>query len=148
MRDQETGAAVHQVTHRFHDDGLGFQVYGAGWLVQDQDRGVLKEGASKSDALTLSAREANPSLADLRVVTVRQVLDELVDVRRLCGGNNLLHASCGPRVGDVFGDAAGKENGILRNDGGLVAQIRQLVVAKVNSIKKNAPFGRIVETQQ
>ena len=148
MRNQETGAALHQVLHRFHDDGLGFQIHRAGRLIEDQDGSIFKKGAGKRDALTLSAREANTALADLSLVTRGQILDELVDVRRLRRGNNFLHAGSGPGVGDVFRDAAGKKNGVLGNNGGLIAQVRQFVIAKVRPVEKNAPFRRIVETQQ
>src|SRR2546427_149334 len=96
----------------------------------------------------LSPREANTPLADLSFVARGQILNELVDVRRLRGGNNFLYAGRGPGVGNVFRDAAGKEKGILGNNGGLVAQVCQFVIAKVNPVEKNAPFRRIVETQQ
>ena len=37
-------------------------------LVEDQDRGVLEEGARDGDALALAAGEARAALADERVV--------------------------------------------------------------------------------
>ena len=148
MRNQETSAALHQVSHCVHDYGLCFQIHCAGRLIEDQDGSIFEEGASKRDALALSAREANTPLADLSFVARGQILNELVDVRRLRGGNNFLYAGRGPGVGNVFRDAAGKEKGILGNNGGLVAQVCQFVIAKVNPVEKNAPFRRIVETQQ
>src|SRR5207302_5936858 len=148
MRDQEAGAALHQVSHRFHDYGLCFKIYGAGGFIKDQDGSVFEEGASERNALALSAGEANTALADLCLVTRGQLLDELVDVRCLRRSNDLRPAGRGTSICDVFRNAAGKENGILSDNRGLVAQVRQFVIAKVNPVEKNAPFRRIVETQQ
>src|SRR5204862_2051883 len=109
---------------------------------------VFQKGPSKRYPLALSASEATTALADLGFVTGGQILDELVDVRRLRRRDNFLHTGSGPSVGDVFRDAAGKKNGILGDNGGLIAQVRQFVIAKVRPVEKNAPFRRIVETQQ
>jgi len=89
--------------------------------------------------LTLSTREANTPLADLSLVARGQILNELVDVRRLRRGDNFLHTGSGPSVGDVFRDAAGKKNGVLGDNGGLIAQVRQFVIAKVRPVEKMRP---------
>src|SRR5437588_5409131 len=100
MRDQEAGAALHQVSHRFHDYGRCFMIYGTGGFIKDQDGSVFEEGASERNALALSAGEANTPLADLCLVTCGQILDELVDVRCLRRSNDLLPAGGGPGICD------------------------------------------------
>jgi hypothetical protein len=79
--DQDRGAAGHQPLQRRLDLGLALGVERAGGLVEQQDRGVLQEGAGDGDALALAARQARPGLADDGVVALGQVQDEIVGGR-------------------------------------------------------------------
>ena len=54
----------------------------AGGVVEDEDARVEQDGPGQRDPLTLAAREGQPALADDGVVAPRQLLDELVGLRR------------------------------------------------------------------
>ena len=63
---------------RVLDQPLALGVQIAGRLVQDQDRGILQDGPRDRHPLALAAGELDPPLADQRVISLRQPLDELV----------------------------------------------------------------------
>ncbi len=46
---------------------------------------------------------------------------------------------------DIFGQRAGKEERILQNDGEVLAQRGQVLLAQVDAIHQNLPRGHIVE---
>ena len=81
--DGEGRAARHQRRQGALDQALGLGVQGGGGFVQDQDAGVLQDGAGDGDALLLAAGELVAALADDRIVAVRQAGDVVVDGRRL-----------------------------------------------------------------
>src|SRR2546425_12324716 len=47
-------------------------------FVEDQDRGILENGARDRDTLLFAAGELEPAFADLRSITLRQAGDEIV----------------------------------------------------------------------
>src|SRR5207248_3468489 len=67
MRDQQHGAAAHQMPHRAEDLRLRVSVDRARGLVENQHRAVFKEGTCERDALPLAPRELRAALPDLRV---------------------------------------------------------------------------------
>src|SRR5881398_2066004 len=75
-------------------------------LVEHQDGRVAQERARDRDALTLTAREPHPALADDGVVALRQPQDELLRVRRAGGGLELVGARIGIAHPDVVLDGA------------------------------------------
>ena len=126
---------MHEPFHRFHDRGLGPRIDGAGGLVEDEDRGILQEGAGERDALALAAGETHAALADLGLVALRQVDDKGVRVGGLRRSHNLRHAGVGTRVANVFGDAGRQEHGLLEDDGELVAEVAEPVVTQINPVE-------------
>src|SRR6266480_490179 len=102
-------------------DGLGEALRGvlveiAARLVEDQDLGPLQEGARDRDALALAAGEAHAVLADDRLVALRKLLDEAVDLRHAARLDDLREV--GVRAGhlQVVVDRAGEEDRLLGYD--------------------------------
>lgn len=58
VRDDERGAALHQLVQRVLDFAFGVGVQRGCGLVQDKDARVLEEGAGDGDALALPARRS------------------------------------------------------------------------------------------
>jgi hypothetical protein len=99
--DQDDGAPGHQTLQRRLDLGLALGVERAGGLVEQQDRGVLQEGAGDGDPLPLTAGEPRARLADAGVVALGQRQDEVVGGGGLGGAFDLGLGGLRPRVGDV-----------------------------------------------
>src|SRR5689334_14491969 len=59
-------------------------------LVQDENLWISQNGAGDRDALALAAREPISSIADHGVISLRQPLDEFMNLRSLSGGDDLL----------------------------------------------------------
>ena len=85
VRDHERGPAGHEALDRGEEMCLRVQVEPRRRLVEDQDRSVATEGARQRQPLTFATRERRRTLADNRVVPLRQPLDELV-CTRVAGG--------------------------------------------------------------
>ena len=62
--DDEGGASVHQVGEGLLDEVLALRVEGGGGLVEDEDGGVVQDGAGDGEALLLAAGEPDAALAD------------------------------------------------------------------------------------
>ena len=95
VRDGDDGAAVHEAAERFADQLLRFAVERGGRLVEQQQRGVLQEGAGDGDALALPARQADAAISDQRVEPLRQLLDELAAAGRFRGLPDLVVVASG-----------------------------------------------------
>ena len=122
VRDDERRPAHRQLLKRALDIRLGNGVERAGRLIQNQDRRVLQKQACDGDALLLTAGEHDAALADLGLVSVRESLDLLMDVRPLCRLNDLLVRCADAPVADVFHDRAGKQEYILLHDADIASE--------------------------
>ena len=60
---------------------FGFGIHGRGGFVQNQDLGITENGAGDGDSLPLSARKILEAKADLGMVAVRELDDEIVGAR-------------------------------------------------------------------
>src|SRR6266536_3772941 len=80
MGNNERRASTRKPFHGFHNGGSGLRVHGTGQFVQDESRRVFQKSARERDALALATRESHAALAHERVITLRQMRDELVRV--------------------------------------------------------------------
>jgi hypothetical protein len=62
------------------------------------------------------------------------------------GAPNLLHSCIGTGVGDVLGDARRKQDRILEDDGELVAEVGNPVLAEVDAVQEHRPARGVVQT--
>ena len=113
-----------------------------------EDRRPLQDRAGDGDALLLAARKLQPALADLRVVAVRQALDEVGDLRH---PRRLAHLGVGgvpASVADVVADRVVEEHGVLRDDADRGAKALLRHVADVLPVDQDAPAGHVVEAEE
>src|SRR4029453_15994877 len=90
MGDHHGGAAAAHLFQRALDLLLGARVEGTGRLVEQQDAGVLQDGAGDRHALLLATRQFQAALAHGGLVTLRQSHDEVMDARQTRGLLDLL----------------------------------------------------------
>ncbi len=83
--DDQHRARPRQVLEGGHDELLGFGVERTGRFVEDQDGGVAQDRPGDRDSLTLSTRQVDAALGDMRVEAVGQAVRELVDKGELGG---------------------------------------------------------------
>ncbi len=85
-------------------------------LIKDQYTRTLEQCAGNGNALTLSAGQANTVLTNFRLVALRQLLDDGVNLRHLAGGNNFFEV--GMRIGQlqILIKRTGEQARLLRND--------------------------------
>src|SRR2546427_1207684 len=94
MSDHNTGPALHQPVEGIENDGFGYSIESGRWLVENKNGSIADDGASDPDALTLAPGNRDTALADRSVVSIRQLLVEIVRIRRFCGFVNLLTRCC------------------------------------------------------
>src|SRR3954469_18545175 len=76
---------------------------------------------------------------------MRQVGDEVVRICRFRGGDQLLLLHSLARESDVLGNGGGEQDRILRDNGKLLAQVVETILANIDAIEKDVPLGGIVE---
>src|SRR5262245_36510264 len=148
VRNDEGRSAAHQSFHGLHNPAFGFHIHRAGRLIEDENGSILEKRAGQRDALALAAGQSHASLAHKRLVAFRQAGDEIVNVGGSGGSDDVPLAGARPGVGDVLRNAGGKQNRLLQNDGELIAQIRQGVVAQIHAIEQNGPGRGVEEAHQ
>src|SRR5471032_2345291 len=145
VRDGDGGAAVHQVVERLLDFLFRLRVDRGGGLVEDQDARIDQQRAGDRDALALAAGQALSALTDHRVVGLRQAQDEFVRVRGARGGDDLFARRFRFAVGDVLGDGAEEQEGLLQHEADVAAVVRHGEGADVDAVEHDGAFGDVVE---
>ena len=82
MGDHDRGAPREQAAQAGLDAALGVQVHVGGRLVEHEDARVGDQRAGERDQLALAGGELGAALADLGVVAVWELWDELVGADR------------------------------------------------------------------
>src|SRR5690606_25207761 len=95
------GAPLEELLDRLLDEALGFRVERGCRLVEDQNRRVAQDRPGNGDPLSLSAGQTRAALTEDRVVTLGQLHDEVVCVRRARCRLDLLLRDTVQRVCDV-----------------------------------------------
>ena len=106
--DDECRAAAGELIQSAGDAALRGGVDAGGGVVEDQDARVLEQRPRDRDALALPTRKRVASLADSRVIALRQVVDELLGARAPGRVEYLLVRCLRTRVGDVVAHAGGE----------------------------------------
>jgi hypothetical protein len=112
-----------RLSRRLLDFLLGLGIHRRGGLVEDQDARVDQQRAGDGDALALAARQALAALAHQRVVALRQAQDEVVGMGGAGGGDDLVAGGVGLAVGDVLGNGAEEQEGLLQHQADVAAVV-------------------------
>ncbi|MNY10218.1 hypothetical protein D3C86_1431790 [compost metagenome] len=84
--DDDDAAARPDVANRIAQGSFAFTVQIGVRLIEKDEEGFAKQGTGKADALFLPARQSLAAVANIGIVTVGQVQDQLMHLRSLgCG---------------------------------------------------------------
>ena len=96
----------------------------------------------------LPAGECRAAFANRRVITLRETFDEVVRGSRFRRLDHVFHRSIRPPERDIVADLAEKEIGILQHETDPGAQIRGIVLTRVDVIDADLAVQRFVEAGQ
>src|SRR5208337_85448 len=133
VRDNEGGAAAHQVTQPLLNERLRFGIKTGRSFVENQDARVGQDGAGDGDALLLAAGKLHAAFPDHGVVFLLERFREFIHTRDAAGRKDLFLGGVGPGVGDVFANGAVEQKRLLQHH----AQLRA-IGAEANSRKVGA----------
>src|SRR5579884_384781 len=145
MRDDDGRPSFHHALQCQTDAHFRVRIYAGSGFVEDEDSGIVSEGAGEVDELFLSSREAVAAFIQWFGKAARERVDEFADVD-LVGG--LFHALvCDPTraQADVLRNRPGKEERVLQNNAEALAQLLQIMLADVYTINQNASMLDIIE---
>ena len=147
MGDEQGRASPHDLAQRRVDPLFHLGVDRARGVVEDQYPRVGEDGPRKSDPLALAARQGEAALSDDRVVSPRELRDELVRLRGPRGGLDFLE--CGVRLAicDVRPHAVGEEEALFEHDTDLAAQRRDCDVADVVPVDAQSARAHLVKAR-
>ena len=145
VRYDKAGPAPHQVIHRLLDPHLGPGVDRTGRLVEDQDFGIGQDGSRNGQQLLLSLGDIARFLVEFHVVAVRQRLDEVVHMRGLGSGDDLLVGRVEAAVPDVLPDGAVEQPGILQHHAEHLPELAAVEIADIVSVHQDSTRIDIVE---
>ena len=131
MRHEHDGPFARLVAQRFQNHTLVKRIEVARRLVQQHERRVVQERTCDADALALPSRKRIAQLADVRVVAVRQRLDEVMDRSRLRRRDDALARCAGTPDLDIAGDRVVEQPGLLRHVRLAAAQIGRVHMAQI-----------------
>src|SRR3989454_4332882 len=136
----------HPVDGLLHQ-ALGLAVERTGGLVEDQDLWVRDDRAGDGDTLALAARQANPPVADHRVVPVGERHDEVVGVPDLRGADDGRLRDLVPAVRDVLPDRGVEQERLLRDDAEKPPIGRLLERPQIPPVDGNRTLQRVIEAE-
>jgi hypothetical protein len=123
VRNGNGGPAAHQVVQRFLDFLFRLGVHRRRGFVQNEDARIDQQSSGDGDTLTLATRKALPPLAHQRVVALGQAQDELVRMRCTRGRDDLFTSGVRSAVGNVLGDGAEEQKGLLQHQANVAAVV-------------------------
>ena len=106
---------------------------GVGFVENDEARLPIK-GAGERDALPLAAGKRVPAVADLRIVAIRQLLDEFMTAGQHRGLDDEIGvAVLEPR--DVLRDRAGEQLHVLRQISDIAPKLLRIPMAEIIAVE-------------
>src|SRR5262245_12000480 len=149
MRGNEDGHVIGgDVLEPCEEVGLAAHVKMRGRLVEEQNLGLSDQGTGQPDRLLLSARETTPAFGDRHVVAEGVAGDDVLDAGETRGSDDFLVGRGRFSKRDIVADLAEEKIGVLQHETDAGAQIRRVVLARVNIVDDYFPFGGLVEAAQ
>src|ERR1700733_4659017 len=148
MRDNKRAPPQHEVCEPGLNSGLAFSIERRSSLVEQKKRRVAQDSASDGDPLALAGGEPNTTLANGRIVSLRQCCDK-VGGMRILGGPLDIGIGClrSPKA-DVVAHRCREYRAVLRHNGNVRTQFRWIEMRNLYAVKSDNAGGRIVEAQQ
>src|SRR5260370_41145009 len=147
VTDPEGGAAAGHAVERFENDLFVLLIKAGGGLIEDQDRGLADGRTGEGNPLLLSSRKGRAALADEGVITLGNRGNELMRAGQPGCGLDGFECRLDRTVSDVFPDAGGEQNGILKHHTDLSAKRGQGKFTDVAAIDPYLPLCRVMEAK-
>ena len=117
-------------------------------FIKNDDRRILEEDASDGDTLLLPAGKLHAALADLRLIAIRKLSDEIIRRCQTCGLFDLLLGRVLTAICDILCDGIPEEEDILLHDTDLSSEVLLTERGKRMSIQHDFAFCRFIEAKQ
>src|ERR1700743_2062592 len=121
MRDDEGGAALHEVAEAMLNHRFTLGVEGARSFVEDEDARIGENRSGDGKPMTLTAGDLDAALADDGLVAFGEALREFVDAGDPAGFKELLFGGVGAREHYVLANGAVEEEFLLEDKTKLAA---------------------------
>ena len=117
-------------------------------FIENDDRRILEEDASDGDTLLLPARKLHAALADLRLIAIRKLSDEIICCCQTCSLFDFLFGRVLTAIRDILCDGIPEEENILLHDTDLSSEILLAERRKRMSVQHDFAFCRFIEAKQ
>src|SRR5947209_18139057 len=118
------------------------------WFVQEPGPGLSDQHAGKPDGLFLAAGQAATALGNGHVVSHWVARDKAFHAGQARRGKDLLVACFRFAQRNIVAQLSKKQIGVLHRKSDAAAQIRWIVLPRVDAIDQDASFLSFIETEQ
>src|SRR5438270_12978488 len=139
VRDHHGRTTFEQAVQRLADHNFGLGVDARGRFIQDEEPGIVRESTREADQLPLPDGKCRAALADIRLDTFRQGVQERAKPYFAQGALDARVANFFVAQTDICFESAGKQEGILKDDAELAPQIVHVVPPDIDTVEKDFP---------
>ncbi len=143
VRDEDGGAAAHDLPQVIEDAFFGVGVNAGEGVVEDQDAWIADESARDGGALLLAARERDAALAHERFVLLRERFDVGSDAGGFGSALDLLCGGVHCAEGDVLADGVAEQERLLRHEADGATQRGEREVADIVAVDEQRTGRRV-----
>src|SRR6516165_2026575 len=148
MGDDDRGTTRRDLPKRTLDGGLSMEVDGGCRFIEEEDRPVGQDRARNPNPLLLTAGQLDPPFADDRIVSVGEILDELVGFGDPRSPHHRRWRCLRTTVSDVITDRSSEQEDLLRYERHSSAEIVQTELPNVDTINLDRTELGLVEAQE
>src|SRR5207249_11122771 len=117
-------------------------------LIKYEDARVRQENTSNRNPLPLADGQGDSALANLRIISLRHALDEIVGVCGLRCQHDVLLRCVNVPIHDVLPNRSGEEDRLLHDKADLVPQATQAQPIEAASADSNPTRDRLVDAAE
>ena len=144
MGDGHGGTRLHQPLKGILHQSLALGVECRGGLVENQDGRVLQDGTGNAHPLALTTAEPSSAVADIGVVAVFRLHDELVGIGYTGSLLDLLARGIVDAKRDIVEERVVEEDGLLIHIAYELAQVVNAQFLHVDSVDEHLAFLHVV----
>lgn len=137
MGDNHSGTAVQHIVEGGLQETFVLGVERRSGLVEDEQIGVTQQSTGNADALTLSAGEEASALAEVGLIAIGKLHDELVGLCCLGSSDDLFFGGIGASEGDVACHSVVEEKRVLCHDTDATAEVGERYSVDIDPVEEN-----------
>lgn len=128
--------------------GLASDIEMRRWLVQEQNTWLPDQDARQSDGLLLSARQAATTFGNGHIVSHWMAGDKSFHPRQPRCGENFFIGRLGLAQRNIVAQFSKEQVGILHRKADAGAEIRRVILSRIDAVDENSSFLGFIETEQ